>query len=67
MAFLFIPAADPQSLRNITNAILQGQWIDVPVRRTSETRYILTMELARTGQALLKRAFADWNLPGAPP
>ncbi|GAU86801.1 hypothetical protein BIWAKO_06749 [Bosea sp. BIWAKO-01] len=46
---------------------MQGQWIDVPVRRTSETRYILTMELARTGQALLKRAFADWNLPGAPP
>lgn len=65
-ASLFIPAADPQSLRNIANALLKGQWIDVPVRLKSETSYTLTMELAGSGQALVKRAFADWNLPGAP-
>lgn len=64
--FTFIPAADPQSLRNIKGALLKGQWIDVPVRRKGETAYTLTMELARPGNALMKRAFEDWTLSDNP-
>ena len=64
--FTFIPAADPQSLRNITGALLKGQWIDVPVRPKGEAAYTLTMELARPGKALMKRAFEDWTLSDNP-
>lgn len=62
--YLFIPAADSQSLQNITSALLNGQWIDVPVRPRNETPYTLTMELARPGKALMRRAFEDWRLAG---
>lgn len=61
--FVFTPATDSQALQNVTGALLKGQWIDVPVRPKGETSYMLTMELARPGKELIKRAFADWNLP----
>lgn len=62
--FIFVPAADQQALRNITGALLKGQWIDVPVRPKGEITYTLTMELARPGKALMRRAFESWRLPG---
>ncbi|QEL24131.1 hypothetical protein FQV39_17240 [Bosea sp. F3-2] len=58
----FVPAAEPQALQNIASALLRGQWIDVPVRLRGEPSYILTMELARPGKALLTRALSDWGL-----
>lgn len=60
--FVFIPAAEPQALRNIVAALLRGQWIDVPVRLRGEPSYTLTVELARPGKALLTRALSDWGL-----
>jgi len=60
--FTFVPAAESQAVQSIVSALLRGQWIDVPVRLRGERSYILTMELARPGKALLTRALSDWGL-----
>ncbi|UZF95725.1 hypothetical protein [Bosea sp. NBC_00550] len=59
---LFVPSADAQAIKSIAATILRGQWIDVPIRLNGETSYTLTMELAQSGRALLRRALDEWGI-----